>query len=58
MAKLHPRSLAAHDVYLSVLDPGTPVIDQAHNQVDTSTMPRPEFNGRRTVELTLERCAG
>jgi LmbE family N-acetylglucosaminyl deacetylase len=51
-------SLAAHDVYLSVLDPDTPVIEQARKQVDMATSPRPEFNGRRTVELILKRCAG
>jgi LmbE family N-acetylglucosaminyl deacetylase len=51
-------SLAAHDVYLSVLDPDTPVIEQARNQVDMATSPRPEFKGRRTVELILKRFAG
>ena len=40
-------SLAAHDVYLSVLDPDTPVIEQAHKQVDMATSPRPEFDGHR-----------
>lgn len=48
-------SLAAHDVYLSVLDPHTPVIDQARKQVDMTTEPRPEFNGHRTVEFILKR---
>jgi LmbE family N-acetylglucosaminyl deacetylase len=51
-------SLAAHDVYLSVLDPDTPVIEQARRQVDMTTTPRPEFSGRRTVELILKRGAG
>jgi LmbE family N-acetylglucosaminyl deacetylase len=51
-------SLAAHDVYLSVLDPDTPVIEQARRQVDMTTTPRPEFSGRRTVEFILKRCAG
>jgi LmbE family N-acetylglucosaminyl deacetylase len=51
-------SLAAHDVYLSVLDPHTPVIEQARRQVDMTTSPRPEFSGRRTVEFILKRCAG
>lgn len=48
-------SLAAHDVYLSVLDPNTPVLEQARRQVDMTTEPRPEFNGRRTVEFILKR---
>lgn len=50
-------SLAEHEVYLSVLDPGTPVIEQAHNQVDMTTRPRPEFGGLRTVEFILRRTA-
>ncbi|WP_101948813.1 PIG-L deacetylase family protein [Mycobacterium sp. 3519A] len=48
-------SLAAHDVYLSVLDPSTPVVEQARAQVDMTTTPRPEFDGRRTVEFRLLR---
>jgi LmbE family N-acetylglucosaminyl deacetylase len=48
-------SLAEHEVYLSVLDPGTPVIEQALRQVDMTTTPRPEFGGRRTVEFILRR---
>ena len=48
-------SLAAHEVYLSVLDPNTPVLEQAHTQVDMTTTPRPEFRGRRTVEFILRR---
>jgi LmbE family N-acetylglucosaminyl deacetylase len=48
-------SLAQHDVYLSVLDPDTPVIEQARKQVEMSTTPRPEFDGRRTVEFILKR---
>ena len=48
-------SLAAHDVYLSVLDPRTPVLEQARKQVDMTTEPRPEFDGRRTVEFILRR---
>jgi hypothetical protein len=48
-------SLAAHDVYLSVLDPHTPVVEQARLQVDMTTAPRPEYNGRRTVEFILKR---
>jgi LmbE family N-acetylglucosaminyl deacetylase len=48
-------SLAAHEVYLSVLDPDTPVVEQARQQVDMTTTPRPEFGGRRTVEFILRR---
>jgi LmbE family N-acetylglucosaminyl deacetylase len=48
-------SLAAHEVYLSVLDPDTPVIEQARKQVDMTTTPRPEFGARRTVEFILRR---
>ncbi len=48
-------SLAAHDVYLSVLDPDTPVEEQARKQVDRSTAPRQEFGGGRTVEFILKR---
>ena len=50
-------SLAAHDVYLSVLDPDTPVQEQASKQVDMSTAPRQEFGGGRTVEFILRRPA-
>lgn len=42
-------SLAEHKVYLSVLDPQTPVTAQARKQVATSTPPRPEFGEHRTV---------
>ena len=48
-------SLAAHQTYLSVLDPDTPVEQQARQQVDASTPPRPEFDGHRTVEFILRR---
>jgi LmbE family N-acetylglucosaminyl deacetylase len=53
--ELAVASLAAHDVYLSVLDPDTPVVEQARTQVDMTTMPRPEFSGRRTVEFIIKR---
>ena len=46
-------SLASHDVYLSVLDPDTPVSEQARHQVHMATRPRPEFGGSRTVGFTL-----
>jgi LmbE family N-acetylglucosaminyl deacetylase len=48
-------SLAAHKGYLSVLDPDTPVEQQAREQVDVTTKPRPEFGGGRTVEFILRR---
>src|SRR4029078_2969961 len=48
-------SLAAHEVYLSVLDPDTPVLEQAHTQVDMTTTPRPELRGGRTVEFISAR---
>jgi LmbE family N-acetylglucosaminyl deacetylase len=48
-------SLAAHEVYLSALDPDTPVLEQARTQVDMTTTPRPEFDGQRTVEFILRR---
>jgi LmbE family N-acetylglucosaminyl deacetylase len=50
-------SLAAHDVYLSILDPETPVLEQARKQVEMVTTPRPQFGGRRTVEFILKRAA-
>jgi LmbE family N-acetylglucosaminyl deacetylase len=50
-------SLAAHAAYLSALDPDTPIEEQARNQVDAATGPRPEFGGRRTVEFILRRPA-
>jgi LmbE family N-acetylglucosaminyl deacetylase len=48
-------SLAAQEIYLSVLDPDTPVLEQARKQVDMTTAPRPEFGGLRTVEFILRR---
>lgn len=49
-------SLAAHDVYLSVLDPDTPVHEQARKQVEMTTQQRPEFDGKHTVEFILRRA--
>jgi LmbE family N-acetylglucosaminyl deacetylase len=46
-------SLAAHDTYLSVLDPATPVIEQARKQVDMTT--QPDADGRRVVGFILRR---
>jgi LmbE family N-acetylglucosaminyl deacetylase len=47
------ESLAAHDKYLSVYDPATPVIEQARRQVDRAAAARPDFGGRRVVEFIL-----
>ena len=50
------ESLAAHDVYLSVLDPDTPVLEQARKQVDMTTHPPlPGLDGDRSVEFILKR---
>jgi LmbE family N-acetylglucosaminyl deacetylase len=50
------ESLAAHDVYLSVYDPKTPVLEQARIQVDRTTLPPlPGFEGHRAVEFILKR---
>ncbi|MGV9671873.1 PIG-L deacetylase family protein [Gordonia sp. NPDC003504] len=43
------RALAAHRVYLEVLDPDTPVAEQARAQVDQMTAARPDYDGRRAV---------
>lgn len=48
------NSLAAHEVYLSVLDPETPVIEQARKQVDMVT-PAVTGLGERTVGFILKR---
>ncbi|MET4430254.1 PIG-L deacetylase family protein [Mycolicibacterium sp. 624] len=50
-------SLTAHETYLTVLDPDTPVVEQARVQVDMSTAPHPDFGGRPTVEFILRRQA-
>ena len=47
-------SLAAHEVYLSVLDPATPVREQARAVVDMTT---PELAGRRVAGFRLHRSA-
>jgi LmbE family N-acetylglucosaminyl deacetylase len=53
------ESLCAHDVYLSVLDPDTPVAEQARNQVDMTTQPPlPGLDGDRSVEFILKRQVG
>jgi LmbE family N-acetylglucosaminyl deacetylase len=51
------QSLAQHDTYLSVLDPDTPVEQQARKQVEMTTEPREEFDGARTTEFILKRHA-
>lgn len=48
-------SLRAHEVYLSVLDPDTPVETQAREQVAMSTQPHPDFGGVPTVGFILKR---
>ncbi len=47
-------SLAAHEVYLSVLDSQTSVVEQARKQVEMSTPALPGF-GERTVGFILKR---
>ena len=47
--------LWAHEAYLSVLDPDTPVSQQARRQVDMATEPRPDFGGQHTVGFILRR---
>ena len=49
------QSLAEHKVYLQVLDPETPVITQAQQQIDQSTAPRPDFDDRRASCFELKR---
>ncbi|MEE3848915.1 PIG-L deacetylase family protein [Gordonia sp. LSe1-13] len=49
------RSLAAHDQYLTVLDPDTPVIDQARAQIDMVTAAREDFGGVRASCFELKR---
>ena len=48
-------SLAAHEVYLQVLDPDTPVHEQARTQVQEATRPHPSFGGRPTVQFIQRR---
>ncbi|WP_102145494.1 PIG-L deacetylase family protein [Mycobacterium hubeiense] len=49
------ESLSAHFAYLSVLDPDTPVEEQARQQVEMTTQPHPEFGGRHIVGFILRR---
>ncbi|AZG44978.1 PIG-L deacetylase family protein [Gordonia insulae] len=48
-------SLAAHEQYLSVLDPDTPVVEQARRQIDMVTAPREDFGGVRAACFELKR---
>ena len=48
------RALAAHDRYLSVLDPDTPVLDQARAQIEMATAPR-EGDPRHVTGFELKR---
>jgi LmbE family N-acetylglucosaminyl deacetylase len=47
-------SLSAHEAYLSVLDPNTPVVEQARQQVEMATPVRSELGGR-IAEFILKR---
>lgn len=49
------QSLAAHQKYLSVLDPGTPVVEQAHAQVERATAAREDSDNQRVVTFELKR---
>lgn len=48
-------SLAAHEKYLSVLDPDTPVVEQARKQVEMATPAHPDFDDVPTVGFILKR---
>jgi LmbE family N-acetylglucosaminyl deacetylase len=47
------ESLAAHEKYLSILDPDTPVVEQARRVLDMTTPT--QADGRRTAGFVLER---
>ncbi len=47
------KALAEHRVYLEVLDPDTPVGEQAFDQVQRTTPVRDDFGGRRAVVFEL-----
>lgn len=49
------EALATHQTYLSVLDPQTPVIEQARQVVDRATAPDPALGDQRTVGFILRR---
>jgi LmbE family N-acetylglucosaminyl deacetylase len=48
-------SLAAHHVYLSVLDPQTPVLRQAREQIDRTTPVRPDLGTQRAAQFVIVR---
>lgn len=52
------EALAAHEVYLSVLDPQTPVLEQARRQIAAATAPQPGFGDQSTVGFILKRDRG
>jgi LmbE family N-acetylglucosaminyl deacetylase len=49
------ESLAAHEKYLSVLDPDTPVVAHARRVVEMTAPARADCNGRRAAGFILER---
>jgi LmbE family N-acetylglucosaminyl deacetylase len=49
------ESLAAHEKYLSVLDPDTPVVVQARKVVEMTAPVRADCDGRRAAGFILER---
>jgi hypothetical protein len=49
------ESLAAHEKYLSVLDPDTPVMMQARRVVEMTAPARADCDGRRAAGFVLER---
>lgn len=49
------ESLSAHAKYLSVLDPDTPVIEQARAQVAMATAAREDYDDQRVVTFELKR---
>ncbi|MDL9948216.1 PIG-L family deacetylase [Gordonia sp. ABSL11-1] len=49
------RSLTAHEQYLSVLDPDTPVAEQAREQIEMVTAPRDDFAGVRAAFFEQKR---
>ncbi|WP_055474874.1 PIG-L deacetylase family protein [Gordonia sp. HS-NH1] len=49
------HALAAHDRYLSVLDPDTPVLDQARAQIEMATAPRTDDPHGHVAGFELKR---
>jgi hypothetical protein len=48
-------ALAAHEKYLSTLDPDTPVVEQARKVLDMTAPARADAGGRRAVGFMLQR---